>query len=105
MRTPPAGPASSSQRPAPAWTACPPAKAAPPTAATAASSAGPWANLAPTAKSFRACGIFRRRVFWLPPHDRDSQPDGDYAKGAPSEAFDPRTLEPRVKGYKTERSE
>lgn len=53
----------------------------------------------------RASGTFRRRVFWLVPHDRDSQPGGDYAKGAPSEAVDPRTLEPRIKGYKTERSQ
>ncbi|MEU9979422.1 DUF6009 family protein [Streptomyces sp. NPDC051014] len=64
-----------------------------------------WANLAQSAKASRASGTFRRRVFWLLPHDRDSQPDGDYAKGAPSEAVDPRTLEPRVKGYKTERSQ
>ncbi|MEW1750960.1 DUF6009 family protein [Streptomyces angustmyceticus] len=32
-------------------------------------------------------------------------PEGLYAKSAPVEAVDPRTLAPRVKGYKTERSE
>jgi hypothetical protein len=57
------------------------------------------------AKSSPASGTFRRRVFWLLPHDRDGQPDGLYATGAPSEAVDPRTIQPRVKGYKTERSE
>ncbi|MEV5730343.1 MULTISPECIES: DUF6009 family protein [Streptomyces] len=64
-----------------------------------------YALLGPTAKPSRASGTFRRRVFWLLPHDRDSEPDGLYAKSAPAEAIDPRTLEPRVKGYKTERSE
>jgi hypothetical protein len=64
-----------------------------------------YALLNTTAKASRASGTFRRRVFWLLPHDRDSQPDGLYAKSAPAEAVDPRTLEPRVKGYKTERSE
>ncbi|MFF9091300.1 DUF6009 family protein [Streptomyces sp. NPDC014991] len=64
-----------------------------------------YAILGPTAKPSRVSGTFRRRVFWLLPHDRDSQPSGLYAKSAPAEAVDPRTLEPRVKGYKTERSE
>lgn len=64
-----------------------------------------YAILAPTAKPSRASGTFRRRVFWLMPHDRDTEPTGLYAKSAPAEAVDPRTLEPRVKGYKTERSE
>jgi len=64
-----------------------------------------YALLDTTAKASRASGTFRRRVFWLLPHDRDSQPDGLYAKSAPAEAVDPRTLEPCVKGYKTERSE
>ncbi|WP_425336866.1 DUF6009 family protein [Streptomyces sviceus] len=40
-----------------------------------------------------------------PAHDRDSETDGLYANSAPAEAVDPRTLQPRVKGYKTERSE
>ncbi|KAF3470018.1 DUF6009 family protein [Streptomyces sp. Tu 3180] len=64
-----------------------------------------YAILSQQAKASRASGTFRRRVFWLLPHDRDSEPDGLYAKSAPAEAVDPQTLEPRVKGYKTERSE
>jgi hypothetical protein len=64
-----------------------------------------YAILGPDAKASRASGTFRRRVFWLQPHDRDSEPEGLYANSAPAEAVDPRTLQPRVKGYKTERSE
>ncbi|MEU1535318.1 DUF6009 family protein [Streptomyces fagopyri] len=64
-----------------------------------------YAILGPTAKPSRASGTFRRRVFWLLPHDRDTAPDGLYAKSAPAEAVDPCSLEARVKGYKTERSE
>jgi hypothetical protein len=48
---------------------------------------------------------FSRRVFWLLPHDRASRPEGLYAKSAPAQAGDPRTLAPRTKGYKAERSE
>ncbi|MET8769145.1 DUF6009 family protein [Streptomyces sp. NPDC004658] len=64
-----------------------------------------YACLGTEAKPSRSSGTFRRRVFWLLPHDRDSEPEGLYAKGAPAEAVDPRTLAARVKGYKTERSE
>ncbi|MFE6713932.1 DUF6009 family protein [Streptomyces sp. NPDC057695] len=64
-----------------------------------------FAVLANTAKASRASGTFRRRVFWLLPHDRDSEPDGLYASSAPAEAVDPGTLQPTVKGRKTERSE
>ncbi|MFE9966460.1 DUF6009 family protein (plasmid) [Streptomyces sp. NBC_01724] len=64
-----------------------------------------YALLDTDARSSRASGTFLRRVFWLLPHDRDGQPEGLYASGAPSEAVDPRTLAPRVKGYKTQRSE
>lgn len=64
-----------------------------------------YARLSTDAKPSRSSGTFRRRVFWLLPHDRDTDPNGLYAKSAPAEAVDPRTLEPRVKGYKTERSE
>ncbi|MBZ4018034.1 DUF6009 family protein [Streptomyces purpurogeneiscleroticus] len=64
-----------------------------------------YAILGPEAKASRASGTYLRRVFWLAPHDRDQQPDGLYEIGAPSEAVDPRTLQPGVKGYKTERSE
>ncbi|MEV0604508.1 DUF6009 family protein [Streptomyces sp. NPDC050315] len=64
-----------------------------------------YAILGPEAKPSRASGTYLRRVFWLAPHDRDQQPKGLYETGAPSEAVDPRTLQPGVKGYKTERSE
>ncbi|MFD1833192.1 MULTISPECIES: DUF6009 family protein [Streptomyces] len=64
-----------------------------------------YALLGPQAKPSRSSGTFRRRVFWLLPHDRDTDPDGLYTTGAPAEAVDPRTLAPGCKGYKTERSE
>ena len=64
-----------------------------------------YALLGPSAKPSRSSGTFRRRVFWLLPHDRDAVPDGLYATGAPAEAVDPRTLAPGKKGRKTERSE
>lgn len=51
-----------------------------------------YALLDTDARSSRASGTFLRRVFWLLPHDRDGQPEGLYASGAPSEAVDPRTL-------------
>ncbi|MCX4681774.1 DUF6009 family protein [Streptomyces sp. NBC_01433] len=64
-----------------------------------------YALLSPQAKASRSSGTFRRRVFWLLPHDRDTDPEGLYATGAPAEAVDPGTLTARTKGYKTERSE
>ncbi|MGW4895847.1 DUF6009 family protein [Kitasatospora sp. NPDC004240] len=64
-----------------------------------------YAILGPGAPASRASGTFRRRVFWLLPHDRDQQPDGLYATGSPSEAVDPRTIRPKIKGEKTERSQ
>ncbi|MFF4749179.1 DUF6009 family protein [Streptomyces sp. NPDC002514] len=64
-----------------------------------------YALLGPDARPSRSSGTFRRRVFWLLPHDRDTEPTGLYAKGAPAEAVDPRTIAARTKGYKTERSE
>ncbi|MET7889187.1 DUF6009 family protein [Streptomyces avermitilis] len=64
-----------------------------------------YALLGPQAKASRSSGTFRRRVFWLLPHDRDTEPEGLYATGAPAEAVDPHTLQARIKGYKTERSE
>ncbi|MFD3700123.1 DUF6009 family protein [Streptomyces sp. NPDC058646] len=64
-----------------------------------------YALLGPGAKPSRSSGTFRRRVFWLLPHDRDTDPDGLYATGAPAEAVDARTLAPGSKGRKTERSE
>ncbi|GAA2606736.1 MULTISPECIES: DUF6009 family protein [Streptomyces] len=64
-----------------------------------------YARLSPRAKASRSSGTFRRRVFWLLPHDRDAEPEGLYTKGAPAEAVDPRTLDARIRGYKTQRSE
>jgi hypothetical protein len=64
-----------------------------------------YALLGAEAKPSRSSGTFRRRVFWLLPHDRDTVPGGLYATGAPAEAVDPRTLTPGGKGRKTERSE
>ncbi|MDK9496173.1 DUF6009 family protein [Streptomyces katrae] len=64
-----------------------------------------YAQLGPQAKPSRSSGTFRRRVFWLLPHDRDTLPDGLYATGAPAEAVDPTTLAAGSKGRKTERSE
>ncbi|MEU6987927.1 DUF6009 family protein [Streptomyces sp. NPDC046324] len=63
-----------------------------------------YAQLGPGARPSHSSGTFRRRVFWLLPHDRDTDPDGLYATGVPAEAIDPRTLAPGVKGSKTERS-
>lgn len=64
-----------------------------------------YAVLGTRAKPSRSSGTFRRRVFWLLPHDRDTAPEGLYTTGAPAEAIDPRTLAPGSKGRKTERSE
>ncbi|MDX2918395.1 MULTISPECIES: DUF6009 family protein [Streptomycetaceae] len=50
-------------------------------------------------------GLYRRRVFFLLPHDRDSDPEGVYRQGAPGEAVDPRTIEPNRVGEKTPRSQ
>ncbi|MDX3538581.1 DUF6009 family protein [Streptomyces sp. MB09-01] len=64
-----------------------------------------YAQLGPQAKPSRSSGTFRRRVFWLLPHDRDTVPDGLYASGTPAEAVDPTTLTAGSKGRKTQRSE
>ncbi|MGF1430173.1 DUF6009 family protein [Kitasatospora sp. LaBMicrA B282] len=64
-----------------------------------------YALLGPQAKPSPSSGTFRRRVFWLLPHDRDTDPDGLYATGAPAEAVDTLSLAPGSKGRKTERSE
>ncbi|GAA2639809.1 DUF6009 family protein [Streptomyces spororaveus] len=64
-----------------------------------------YAQLGPQAKPSRSSGTFRRRVFWLLPHDRDTVPDGLYSSGAPAEAVDPTTLTAGSKGRKTQRSE
>ncbi|MFI0990492.1 DUF6009 family protein [Streptomyces exfoliatus] len=64
-----------------------------------------YALLAGTAESDPDSGLYKRRVFFLLPHDRDSDPDGVYREGAPGEAVDPRTIEPRHPGTKTPRSQ
>ncbi|MFF7082646.1 DUF6009 family protein [Streptomyces lavendulae] len=64
-----------------------------------------YAQLSGKAKPSRSSGTFRRRVFWLLPHDRDTAPDGLYASGAPAEAVDPTSLVAGSRGRKTERSE
>ena len=64
-----------------------------------------WANLGEDAEPDPDSGLYKRRIFFLLPHDRDSDPDGVYATGAPGEAVDPRTLEPRKVGEKTPRSQ
>ncbi|MFD3677663.1 DUF6009 family protein [Streptomyces sp. NPDC058613] len=50
-------------------------------------------------------GLQLRRVFFLLPHDRDTEPNGLYQQGAPGEAVDPRTIAPRRVGEKTPRSQ
>ncbi|WP_331747073.1 DUF6009 family protein (plasmid) [Streptomyces sp. NBC_00853] len=50
-------------------------------------------------------GLQLRRVFFLLPHDRDTEPEGLYQEGAPGEAVDPRTIQPRRVGQKTPRSQ
>lgn len=50
-------------------------------------------------------GLYKRRVFFVLPHDRDSAPDGVYREGAPGEAVDPRTIRAREPGEKTDRSQ
>jgi hypothetical protein len=50
-------------------------------------------------------GLFQRRTFFLLPHDRPNDPEGLYQTGAPGEAVDPRTIEPRRVGEKTSRSQ
>lgn len=46
-------------------------------------------------------GLFQRRTFFLLPHDRPNDPQGPYNEGAPGEAVDPRTVEPRCVGEDT----
>ncbi|WP_435975614.1 DUF6009 family protein [Streptomyces sp. Qhu_M48] len=64
-----------------------------------------YALLGSTAESDPDSGLYKRRVFFLLPHDRDSDPDGVYQEGAPGEAVDPRTVAPRHPGAKTTRSQ
>ncbi|SEE58829.1 DUF6009 family protein [Streptomyces sp. TLI_105] len=64
-----------------------------------------YALLDETASPAPDSGLYRRRVFFLLPHDRDSLPDGLYREGAPGEAVDPRTIAPKRPGTKTPRSQ
>ncbi|MEU0949417.1 DUF6009 family protein [Streptomyces canus] len=64
-----------------------------------------YASLDHTAEPDPDSGLYRRRVFYLLPHDRDSMPDGVYREGAPGEAVDPRTISPGNPGLKTDRSQ
>lgn len=50
------------------------------------------------------CGFrrkFDRRIFYLMPHDRDSEPNGTYKVSCPCESVDPRTVKPNIKGQQT----
>ncbi|MFK0229953.1 DUF6009 family protein [Streptomyces sp. NPDC090303] len=62
-----------------------------------------YAVLGTDAKASPTSGTFRRRVFWLLPHDRDSAPEGLYARGTPAEAVDPGSLSPGAKGRRPAR--
>lgn len=64
-----------------------------------------FAELRESAEADPDSGLQKRRVFYLLPHDRDAEPDGLYKEGAPGEAVDPRTIEPRKVGVKTLRSQ
>ncbi|MBG7696627.1 transcription factor [Streptomyces sp. MC1] len=64
-----------------------------------------YTNLQAGAANDPDSGLFARRSFFLLPHDRDKQPHGPYAVGAPGEAVDPRTIEPGRVGAKTLRSQ
>lgn len=64
-----------------------------------------YAELDATAEADPDSGLHRRRVLFLLPHDRDRDPGGLYAAGAPGEAVDPSTIQPRVVGEKTVRSQ
>ncbi|MFI8105892.1 DUF6009 family protein [Streptomyces sp. NPDC086023] len=64
-----------------------------------------FAELDDRAQADPDTGLQKRRVFYLLPHDRDAEPDGLYREGAPGEAVDPRTVEPRKVGLKTPRSQ
>ncbi|MFD9685204.1 DUF6009 family protein [Kitasatospora sp. NPDC059146] len=64
-----------------------------------------YAELDATAEADPDSGLHRRRVFFLLPHDRDLEPDGPYAAGAPGEAVDPRTIKAKAVGMKTPRSQ
>jgi Family of unknown function (DUF6009) len=64
-----------------------------------------YAILDNTAEADPDSGLYKRRVFFLLPHDRDTLPEGLYREGAPGEAVDPRTIGPKKPGAKTPRSQ
>lgn len=64
-----------------------------------------YTELDETAEADPDSGLQKRRVFFLLPHDRDTDPDGSYRVGAPGEAVDPRTIAPKKVGDKTPRSQ
>ncbi|MFD9053252.1 DUF6009 family protein [Streptomyces zaomyceticus] len=64
-----------------------------------------YTELADSATADPDSGLYRRRVFFLLPHDRDTEPEGVYRQGAPGEAVDPRTVEAKRVGEKTPRSQ
>jgi len=64
-----------------------------------------YAVLQPDADNVgRHRGSFDRRVFWLKDYDRDSDPNGVYQTGVPSEGIDPLTVAPGIWGEKTPRA-
>ncbi|MFE6895130.1 DUF6009 family protein [Streptomyces sp. NPDC057694] len=64
-----------------------------------------YARLSTDAEPDPDSGLYKRRIFFLLPHDRDANPTGLYQEGAPGEAVDPRTVVPKQPGQKTERSQ
>jgi hypothetical protein len=64
-----------------------------------------FTDLSTSAEADPDSGLYRRRVFYLLPHDRDVEPDGPYRQGAPGEAVDPRTIQAKTVGSKTPRSQ
>ncbi|MFE3629432.1 DUF6009 family protein [Streptomyces goshikiensis] len=64
-----------------------------------------YAELSSVVQRDPETSLFHRRVFYLVPHDRDTQPGGDYQTGSPGEAVDPLTVEARRTGEKTSRSQ
>ncbi|PRH77778.1 transcription factor [Streptomyces solincola] len=64
-----------------------------------------YTELGKDAESNPDSGLYQRRTFFLLPHDRPNDPEGIYKAGAPGEAVDPRTIQPRRVGEKTPRSQ
>jgi hypothetical protein len=51
-------------------------------------------------------GLYRQRVFFQLPHDRNNPRDnGTHREGSPLDAVDPATVQARVPGFKTHRSQ